>query len=78
MVQSVDFVSPITERLSSPFLLLSTGKREGNTSNTLNLQVHLSHLQVYMYKGHMGWFFFFQNEIGDSNTVSELGLRENP
>lgn len=77
MLQSVDFVPPVTERLSSPFLLLSTGKREGNTSNTLNLQVHLSHLQVYMYKGQVG-LVFFQNEIGDSNTVSELGLRENP
>jgi len=75
MLQSVDFVPPVTGRLSSP-LLLPTGKREGNTSNTLNLPVHWSHLQEYIYKGQV--CFFSPKMRLEIPTVSELGLMENP
>lgn len=73
-LQSVDFVPPITERLSSPFLLLPAGNRKGNTSNALDLQAHLSCIQEYL---HDGQYLFPQNEIGDSHIASELGIMEN-
>lgn len=52
----MDFVPPFEERLSSCFLLLPAGKSEGSTLYTLNLQVHLSHLQEQIHEGQL-WIF---------------------